>query len=424
MLFRFCLYGFLKNQRYFEPFLMLVFLQQGLSYFAIGSLLACRIVTVNVLEIPSGALADSWGRRGCMVLSFVAYIASFLLFAFAGNPVWFFPAMMLYGVGESFRTGTHKAMIFEWLRLEGREDERTKFYGLTRSWSKYGSAVSSVLAAIFVFWTGDYRSIFLFATIPYAINIVNFLGYPPELDGDHEKDPTLGGSLRLMLETIATAWNQLAIRRLTMESMCWDGLYHAIKDYLQPVLALLAVQMGSAYFGWSYDAANTVASEVTPETRMTAVLIGLVYTILFLVSGAASRFSYRFADWAGGDSAASRRLWWLQLGVFVGLIVADGTGHLVLLAAVFVAINLLQNLWRPILIARYDQLTEPRQGATIMSIESQARRVATLVLAPAAGYLVDLVGREGGGGQFWPIGAIGILLCFVALTLIDRHGRE
>ena len=30
MLFRFSLYGFLKNQRYFEPFLVLVFLEKGL----------------------------------------------------------------------------------------------------------------------------------------------------------------------------------------------------------------------------------------------------------------------------------------------------------------------------------------------------------------------------------------------------------
>ena len=66
MLFRFCLYGFLKNQRYFEPFLMLVFLDRGLSFFVIGLLVACRDVTVNVLEIPSGVVADSFGRRRSM----------------------------------------------------------------------------------------------------------------------------------------------------------------------------------------------------------------------------------------------------------------------------------------------------------------------------------------------------------------------
>ena len=35
MLFRFSLYGFLKNQRYFEPLLFLVLVDKGLSFTAI-----------------------------------------------------------------------------------------------------------------------------------------------------------------------------------------------------------------------------------------------------------------------------------------------------------------------------------------------------------------------------------------------------
>ena len=62
MLLRFCLYGFLKNQRYYESFLVLAFLEKGLSFFVIGLLVAFREVAVNIMEIPSGAIADVWGR--------------------------------------------------------------------------------------------------------------------------------------------------------------------------------------------------------------------------------------------------------------------------------------------------------------------------------------------------------------------------
>ena len=136
MLFRFSLYGFLKNQRYFEPFLVLIFLEKGLSFFLIGLLIGFREVAVNLLEIPSGAIADLFGRRKSMILSFVAYIASFAVFGLARNIGLLFVAMSLFAVGEAFRTGTHKAMIFTWLRLQDRTDERTKVYGYTRSWSK------------------------------------------------------------------------------------------------------------------------------------------------------------------------------------------------------------------------------------------------------------------------------------------------
>ena len=124
MLFRFSLYGFLKNQRYFEPFLVLVFLEKGLSFFLIGLLISFREVTINLFEIPSGAIADVCGRRMSMILSFAAYIGSFLVFGLAQHPALLFLAMFLFAVGEAFRSGTHKAMIFTWLGLQGRLEER------------------------------------------------------------------------------------------------------------------------------------------------------------------------------------------------------------------------------------------------------------------------------------------------------------
>ena len=47
MLFKFSMYGFLKNQRYFEPFLILAFRAKGLSFFQIGILIAFREVCIE-----------------------------------------------------------------------------------------------------------------------------------------------------------------------------------------------------------------------------------------------------------------------------------------------------------------------------------------------------------------------------------------
>ena len=148
MLARFCAYGFLKNQRYFEPFFILFLMSKGLSFFEIGLLVAVREVSANALEVLSGALADVWGRRRAMVLSFGSYILSFILFYLATSPWLLALAMAVYGVGEAFRSGTHKTMILTWLRLQGREDERTEVYGTTRSWSKIGSALGVVLGSL------------------------------------------------------------------------------------------------------------------------------------------------------------------------------------------------------------------------------------------------------------------------------------
>ncbi|MEE9435982.1 MAG: hypothetical protein V3V37_04805, partial [Candidatus Adiutricales bacterium] len=72
LIFRFSLYGFLKNQQYYDPFIVLVFLEKGLSFFMIGLLIGFREICINIMEIPSGAMADMFGRRRSMILAFSA----------------------------------------------------------------------------------------------------------------------------------------------------------------------------------------------------------------------------------------------------------------------------------------------------------------------------------------------------------------
>ena len=172
MIRRFSLYGFLKNQQYYDYFLILAFRQMGLSYFAIGLLIAFREIMINMVEIPTGGVADLCGRRSSMIFSFVAYIISFIIFGLSGMAATefrlslsvlmplLFLAMFFFAIGEAFRTGTHKALIFTWLRSQGRGGELTKVYGYTRSWSKIGSAVSVILACFIVFITSHFIYVF------------------------------------------------------------------------------------------------------------------------------------------------------------------------------------------------------------------------------------------------------------------------
>ena len=50
MLFRFSLYGVLKNQHYYDPFLILALREKGLSFLPIGILIGFREVVTNLFE--------------------------------------------------------------------------------------------------------------------------------------------------------------------------------------------------------------------------------------------------------------------------------------------------------------------------------------------------------------------------------------
>jgi len=395
MLFRFSLYGFLKNQRYYDPFIILAFLEKGLSFFEIGLLVGFREVCINLFEIPSGAVADLYGRRYSMILSMSAYIFSFGVFGFS-NALWLLSiAMFFFAIGEVFRTGTHKAMIFEWLRTQNRTNEKTKVYGYTRSWSKTGSAVSVVIAAALVFYTGRYSTIFWFSIPPYLLNIINFLGYPKYLDGMPSKDFSLK-------ETAATLWNTLKesaqnvmLRRLFFETMGFGGTYKVTKDYLQPVLKQAAI--GLPVLLW------------LGADKRSAILVGTVYFILYLLAITASRNSYRFSAKMGGENEALLAIWKISLVLFLLLIPAMWFKVSFLAIILFVVLDMLQNFWRPVQVTRFDTYSDTSKGATILSIDSQAKSVFTMIVAPALGFTVDCCG-------FWPIGALGALIAAAAIV--------
>jgi len=90
--YKFALYGFLKNLNFSEPFIILFFRQEGLSFTAIGLLFSIRSVLVNVLEIPSGIFADGYGKRRAMMLCFAAYIA-FIRCLFLSWPSYSLPSV-------------------------------------------------------------------------------------------------------------------------------------------------------------------------------------------------------------------------------------------------------------------------------------------------------------------------------------------
>ncbi len=415
MLFRFSLYGFLKNQRYFEAFLVLAFLDKGLDFFAIGLLVALRELTVNLCEVPSGVVADVFGRRGSMIFAFAAYIASFLTFGFADALPLLMIGMVLYGFGEAFRSGTHKAMIFAWLRSQGREAERVRVYGFTRSWSKFGSAFSVVAATVIVVLSGGYDVVFFASVIPYALGIVNFLAYPKTLDGDRAGPPGLRVLVRHFADTSRAALRHGPLRRLFLESMGFDGVFTAVKDYLQPALEAVAISA----------AASLVATGVDPgaaDARRTALFVGPVYFVLYLLAGAASRMSHRLTETSGGEGGASRALWVAVATVYAGMLAAAALGAAWPLIASFVLLHVVHNLWRPILIGRFDTHGDIAQGASLMSVESQGRRVATMFVAPVLGLAVDLAREHDPATSMWPVGCVGLAIAIVFVVAGRARG--
>jgi MFS family permease len=413
MIARFSLYGFLKNLRFFEAFLILALRERGLDFLGIGGLIAVREIAGNLSQIPSGALADTLGRRRCMVVSMAGYVVSYLVLGLSSNNLVLVAGMILFGTADAFRDGTHKALIYAWLRQQGREDERTKVYGYTRSWSKIGSALSSLIAAALVFCTGSFASVFLLSAIPAALNLLNLATYPAALDAAIPAGSGLRQTWRNLLESAREAVAKTSIRRLVGDSVAVEGSYTVVKDYLQVVVQAFAVAL-------------PLHLAMTGDQR-TAVLGGLAYAALHLLSSAASRKAHQFEARCGGTEAAANRIYQLSGAAMVVLAVAlvGGVGWLALL--VFIALGLLQNLWRPIHIGRFDRDGDERRAATLLSIESQSSSLAAALWAPLIGWLIDNLTAGAAVAPLtalWPVCLAGLPMLAVLAWRIGMQRRR
>ncbi|MFO7890289.1 MAG: MFS transporter [bacterium] len=406
MIQRFALYGFLKNQRYFEPFLLLYFLDSGLNFSQIGVLIFFRELSKNLFEIPSGGIADLYGRRRSMILSFVFYIFSLQIFFFFPSFVFMIGAMVFFGMGEAFRSGTHKAMIFAWLDRYGRLQEKNKIYGYTRSWSKIGSAVSIVIASAIVLILRDFSWLFALTLFPYILEIINFLGYPDYLNLQSHGSTNTKSIFFHLWNAFKDAFQIPKLRRLLTESMSFEGMFASVKDYIQPIIKNSMLLL-------------PLLIHLT-EFQRTTVMVSITYLLFHIFSAWGSRKSYKISQKTGSLETAADFIWKVTFLLYMLLLLFILFKiPIPLIIIIFILLYFTQNLWRPILISRFESFAIDFKAATILSIESQAKSVSVMILAPVIGFSIDLVKPFSQGVEFWPIGVIGCVIS--GLILLRRR---
>ncbi|APF17432.1 major facilitator superfamily MFS_1 [Caldithrix abyssi DSM 13497] len=381
--YRFCAYGFLKNLRFFDAFLILIFREAGLSYLQIGSLYSIREVFKNIFEIPSGIVADTFGRKKAMLFSFGAYIFSFALFYLGRSYVVFALSMIVFGLAEAFRSGTHKAMILKYLELNNWTSLKTQFYGRTRSWSQLGSALSSLLAVGIIFLTHQYRALFLISAIPYVLDFINLASYPDELDAAQlQRKEGFWLRLKRNLKDYFTQFASVPHVRAFFSAASFGGFFKTLKDYLQPVLQTLVLQM-PVFFALS-------------EKQRTAILIGASYFVLYLLTSYSARNAFkleaRFKNLALAIDAAY--LVGVLSVIFSGLSLMLKMG--LLAALLYAGLYLIRNIRRPLIVSYLSELLPSNIMASGLSTASQLETLVVVVASPILGACVDFFGLGAG----------------------------
>lgn len=369
---KFGLYGLLKDLRFFEPYIIIYFLLSGLNLFYVGILISIREVIVYIFEIPSGVIADRYGKKTELVICFVFYIFSFIIFFFADGFWMFAMAMALFALGEAFRSGTHKSMIMAYIDKHEMVESKTKIYGLTRSYSLIGSMISSLASIVLVLWLLDIKYLFLVAIIPYVADLFLILSYPEYLNDRKDEEFTLKSFIKYNIESIKYTFTKSKVRNAIFNSASYQAAFKSIKDYIQPII----ISMSITFILFS-------SLSVDDNTR---VYIGVIYAVIYLISSISSKNAYRFKVF--GDSKTIVRYMWLLSGAAV-IALSFFLDSLIIVFVIFALLYVLMNIRRPMMVERMGDVTHPNMRASVLSVESQMTSILIAIFAPLIGLLAE-----------------------------------
>jgi MFS family permease len=129
----------------FMPIIWLFYEENGLTITDLFVIQAIYSVTIALIEIPSGYLADVLGRKKSMVIGtffgFLGISTYSLSFGFDG----FLLAALCLGIGQSFISGSDTALMYDSLVELDRSDDFIKLEGRTISMGNLAEAAAFII---------------------------------------------------------------------------------------------------------------------------------------------------------------------------------------------------------------------------------------------------------------------------------------
>lgn len=151
---RFTLFRVFFNARFYYPVFGILFLDYGLSIAQISVLNFVWAIAIVGLEVPSGALADQFGRKPLLIAaaSFMVVEMALLAFVPLGNPSLLFAVFLLNrilsGAAEAAASGADEALAFDSLAAEQRQGEWPRVLERLGRWTTVGFLLATALGGI------------------------------------------------------------------------------------------------------------------------------------------------------------------------------------------------------------------------------------------------------------------------------------
>lgn len=305
-----------------------------------------------LFEVPSGVIADVFGRRRCMIASQCLSAAASAAMALAGSMGGVCIGMALTALSYNFASGAREALAYETLKQQGREADYEHFAVNDATLWRLGSSAATLCAGA-ALWLGPRAA--------YGVDFtLALLGLWPalRLQEPDTARPAAGSISRRVAEAIRESGAFLVRSPRAWGLMLGDAAVGAAATML---LYLLQARL--------------------PALGLPAGWLG---PVLFLL-GLGSTLGLQLARFAG------RLPYWVTAvlcggGVLLGVLLACGSWLPAVLAGGFLA-GMLDDLLDVRSDVVLNQMVPSSQRATLVSVSSLTFSLVMLGVAPLMGAL-------------------------------------
>ena len=329
------------------PIIVIFFQDHGLSLAQIMQLQAAYSLSVAIFEIPSGYIADLFGRKKTIVLSTLFSFFGFLIFSFFSGFNEFIIAEICVGIGGSLMSGSDTALMYDTLIEENEQKTYTKVEGKNYAIGNFSESIAGVvgglLAVNHLYLPVYLQTIILFFSIPISLSLI---------------EPKVNKKLALSFQSIKNVLYFSLIKNLKLK---W--------------LIIFSSFMGVATLSIAW-----LAQPFFQEINIPILYFGLLWALLNLTAGLSSFNSHKFNS--------KNNIFKYSIIMIVSFILLSIYQSFVGLIFIFI-IYAVRGLVTPLLKNLININISSEKRATILSIRSFIIRISFASIAPFLGFIAD-----------------------------------
>jgi len=311
-------------------------------------------VAVVLMEIPSGWMADVWGRKKTLLLGSILSSTGVLIYCFSYGFLVFVLAEIILGIGHSFVSGADSAMLYDSLKADKRTDKYTKEEGRITSFGNFAEAIAGIIGGFLAVVSLRTPFYFQFAVtiiaIPSAITLIE-----PKF-----KSPGKSYSIKMLVENIRNTF----VTNLNLR-----------------IAILLSAITGTATLTFAW-----LVQPFFKAINLPVEMFGIFWTALNLTVGISSVFAYRVESLLGKQKTLLVIIVLISAGYFLSGIWVSYWG-----VAFLFLFYLIRGLATPILKNYINQYTESDVRATMLSVRNFIIRIVFAAIGPLLGWITDYI---------------------------------